>query len=1182
MKFAKSQELYKVWKPLFLALLVSFACPIHSRAQQNTGSISGTVKDPAGAVLPGATVTATNASNGSIDKTNSDETGVYTFPSLVVGTYTISAEHSGFSSVRLSGVTLQVYQRAVVDIVLRVGGTEQTVTVQGSTPLVDPSTASLGTVVNEQAIQDLPLNLREVGALALTVPGTIDTSGRSLTSSTGNGSGFNDNSYSGAGGYSGGNLLLIDGMISRALNNGSFALNPPPDMVKEFKIQNNVYDAAFGLTSGTVMNLITQSGTNSIHGGAWEYLRNRDFDSRNYFDTPAVSASRPEYTRNQFGGDIGFPILKNKLFLFGAYEGLRLAQAQNSSSLVPSVAEKQGDFSGLLTGTSQNLCGSGGSGNLTYDTGQLFDPNTETNFTCPNNGNTILVGTPIPNNNIAAYSGGLGNLNPVSQKVLALYPNPNNGQFYLNEEPHRDTRNQYDGRIDWNVSTKDLLFARYLLGTSDQVFPGALPFFVGTQHFRGHNAVVGWTHTFGPTLINDVRLGYQQDYLKYTCQDCPRAAGTLESFGIVGLAASIPQYEEYPNVTFTNFASFGDGFPGYYPDILPDSVYKFEDTVTKILGRHNLTFGADLNFWQTDGVTDPEQVNGIVNFNGQYSDLAGESTAATGAADAADLELGFPNGGFYTRNAFVTNLTGGNWIGVFAQDNFRVSPNLTVEAGLRWDYRRQPVDKNNKLAAFYPFSKSYQPGDALLLSALPDASNDALCSEAYLISASGECLVATSVQRRQLGFKGNQARQVSYGPKHGNFSPRFAISARPTGSDKLIVHAGGGVFLDLPLTNQLGSTVNNNPIFTQNPTYNTSFGAPPPLTDGIPTTTQQMFVGSNNPTLAQAEGQLMPSPYYHTPTVYEWSMSVQTQVATNWAVEMAYLGNRGDHEDFLHLTGNQPAPGTTSLQQRRPWPDFNQLRFDTYDAYSNYNALTVKVTKRLSSGLSGLVAYTYSKALDNNSGTSESEIPPQDDNNPHAEYAVADTSIRQRLVLSGIYQLPFGKGRRFLSAGGPLVDAFAGGWDVSSIIVDQTGYPFTVTSASDFSNTNSGNPRPDRVCNGGGAKSQTNWFNQNCFPTAALQQALANGTPRFGDSGRNVLVGPGLVDVDASLIKRFTIAEKVNTEFTAEVFNLLNHPNFALPNATIGSGSTGIISNTVNLGGTGYNREIQLGLKVKF
>ena len=309
---------------------------------------------------------------------------------------------------------------------------------------------------------------------------------------------------------------------------------------------------------------------------------------------------------------------------------------------------------------------------------------------------------------------------------------------------------------------------------------------------------------------------------------------------------------------------------------------------------------------------------------------------------------------------------------------------------------------------------------------------------------------------------------------------------------------------------------------------------------------------------------------------------MQTQLGANWALETAYIGNRGDHEDFLHLTANQPTPGTTPLQARRPWPDFNQIRFDTYDAYSNYNALTVKVTKRASNGLSGLIGYTYSKAMDDNSGTSETEQAPQDDNNPNAEYAVADTSIRNRLVVSGVYEFPVGRGRRFMNDGNPVVNALVGGWDLSSIFVVQSGYPFTVTSASDFSNTNSGSPRPDRTCSGQGSKSVNDWFNLNCFTTAALQADLANGTPRFGDSRRNILVGPELSTWMLPSSSEFVIAERVNTEFRAEVFNILNHPNFALPNATIGSGVAGIISNTVPIGATGYNREIQLGLRVTF
>src|SRR5579883_356173 len=1160
-----------------LAICFIFICmfSIFGHAQQVTASISGTVKDPGGAVLPQTNITVINVNTGKREKATSDATGLYIFPSLPVGAYTLLAEHDGFANTTLSGIALQVYQKAVVDILMQVGAAQQTVEVNGSTPLVDPTTASLGTVVGEKEIDHLPLNLRQVGALALTVPGTVDTSGRSLSSAVANGSGFNDTSYSGAGGYSGGNLLLIDGMISRALNNGSFALNPPPEMVKEFRIQNNVYDAAFGLTSGTVMNLITRSGTSSIHGNVWDYVRNRDLGTaRGYFQTPDVSPSLPEYTRNQFGGDVGFPVLKNRLFLFGAYEGMRLTQANASNARVPTIAEKQGNFGSLLTGTSHNLCGAGGPGNLNYDTGQLFDPGTESNYTCPN-GSVILVGTPIPNNDIAAYRGGIAHFDPVAQRVLATIPDPNNGQFYLNLAPNTDHRNQYDGRMDWNLSAKDLVFARYILGTSDQVSPGAYSPFGTRQHFRGHNAVVGWSRTFAPTLFNDVRIGYQNNYLSYGCLGCPRKAGTLASFGISGLAASNPTFEEYPSVTFTNFSGWGDG--GYSPEILPDSLYKFEDTLTMIAGKHNLSFGIDLNFWQTDGVEDPAQVNGVLNFYGQFSSLAGQSSAATSAADVADFELGYPGGGSYTKNAFATRLTGGNWLGTFVQDNFRVNPNLTIEAGIRWDYRRQPHERNNKLAAFLPLSKTYQPGNALLITALPSSENDALCSQAYLLSATGQCLVATAEQRAKLGFHGNQVSQVSYGPGHGDFSPRFAISARPTGSDKLVVHAGFGVFLDLPLTNQVGATNDNNPVFTQTPNYITSFGAPPPLTGGVPTTTQNMFVNVNLPTLDQTSAMFVPSPYYRTPTVYEWSASVQSQMAQDLAVEIAYIGNRGDHEDYLHLNANQPKPGVTPLQSRRPWPDFGQLRFDTYDAYSNYNALTVKVTKRVSHGLSGLVGYTYSKALDNNSGTSETEAPPQDDNNPQAEYGVADTSLRHRFIASGIYQLPFGKGMMFLGSSGPLMNTAVGGWELSAILQIQSGYPFTVTSVNDYSNTDASSPRPDRVCRGKGPKTLEEWFDVNCFTTTALQQALTNGTPRFGNSGRNILTGPGMTNVDASVIKTIPIRDRFNAEFRGDVFNLFNHPNFALPNVTIGSGVVGIISNTA-----GHNREIQLSLKLSF
>ena len=733
-------------------------------------------------------------------------------------------------------------------------------------------------------------------------------------------------------------------------------------MVQEFKIENNTYDAAFGLASGTTMNLITESGSNALHGSAWEYLRNgQTLDARNFFAVNNIDPTTgqeipgsavPKYIRNQFGFALGGPIRKNKTFFFGSYEGLRLIQGESNGSVVPTAAERAGDFSSFLTGQTANLCASSGSAapaSLNFDTGQLFAPGSESLFTCPADPanpsagtSTVLVGTPISGNVIT-------NMDPVAQKVLALYPAPNRAGIpnYVNETPLRRPDDQFDTRIDEVLSDKDRLFGRYLYGRSNQLFPGNFDPFNGLQLYLGQNVVGGWTRVFSPTLINDVRIGYQRDLLDLDCSGCPRQSGLLASFGIQNLQASTPQLESYPQFQFTNFARVGDG--SYDPDILPDRILKFEDTVTKILGRHTFVAGGDFNFWSTPGVEDPVQVNGFANFNGQFSSLAGEIPNVSSVADLADLELGFPALGYYTRSPIVNNLKGGGWFSLFAQDHIKVNSRLSVEIGLRWEYRKQPYDQNNDIAALYPLADNETPGDALLLTALPDAANDALCSNSYFINANGECLVMSSAMRKQLGFTGNKIREVSTGPGHGNFNPRLGISWRPINSDKFVFHAGGGVFNDLPYGNIQGSFVNNNPVFTQTPTYNTAFGAPPPLTNGVPTTTELMFASSANAAnvpLSQITGEFMPSPIYATPTVYEWSASIQSQFAHNWALEVGYIGNRGVHLDYCHSYGNQAVPGVGDLQPRRIWPDFNSVLYDSFDSISNYEALTAKVTRR--------------------------------------------------------------------------------------------------------------------------------------------------------------------------------------------------------------------------------------------
>lgn len=1153
--------------------LITLAWSFPSSGQEVTARLVGTIRDAAGAVVPEAALSATNVNTGVATRTASDPAGDYVFPALAPGAYTLSVEKTGFTSTVISGISLNVDQRATVDVVLQVGRVTQSVNVEATAPIVDSTSASLGTVVDEQPILDLPLNLRRIGTLALVVPGTVDTTGRSLTSANGNGSGFNDNSYSGAGGRSSGNLVLIDGMISRALNNGGFALQPVPEMVKEFKIENNNYNAAFGLSSGSTMNLITESGTNSFHGSAWEYLRNRDLDARNFFAT-----ERPEFIRNQFGVALGGPIRRNKTFFFGSYEGLRLIQGQTGTNVVPTADQKGGNFGSFLTGQVANLCASSGSAapaNLNFDTGQLFDPATERLFTCPANPSnpsagtsTILVGTPIPRNIITG-------IDPVAQKVLALFPAPNRAGIpnYINQTPLRRPDDQFDARVDEVLSDKDRLFGRYLFGNTNQLFPGAFSPFNNFQHFRGQNVVGGWTHIFSPSLINDLRLGYQRDFLDLDCQGCPRQQGLLASFGIQNLQAPTHQLEEYPFFGFTNFAGWGDG--GYFPDILPDRIEKYEDTLTKIAGKHTIVVGGDLNFWQTPGVEDPKQVNGNITFDGQFSSLASEIPGVSTVSDLADLELGFPSYGYYTKSPIINKLAGGGWFSLFAQDNIRVNSRLSVEIGLRWEYRKQPYDQHNQIATIYPLANNFTPGDALLLTALPAPANDALCSNPYFINANGQCLIMSSAMRTKLGLTGNKVREVSYGPGHGNFAPRLGVSWRPMNSDRFIVHAGAGIFHDLPLTNIMGSYVNNNPVFTQTPVYNTAFGSPPPLTNGSPTTTETLFANAPSVPLSQIIGELMPSPFYETPTVYEWSASIQSQLTQNWALEVGYAGNRGVHMDYIHLFGNQAVPGVGALQPRRPWPDFNILLYDVFNGISNYNAFTTKVTKRFSKGFQALVSYTFAKVLDYNGGDSDFVALVQNDNNPKSDYGLSDLSIKQRLVLTPIWQLPFGKGQRFFNSGG-LVNALAGGWELSGIITFQSGYPFSVLANQDFSNTGSLSPRPDRICNGAGPQTVAEWFNTSCFATDALSQALANGTPRFGNSGKNILFGPGLQQWDVSVIKRNPLTERVNLEFRAEFFNLFNHPNFGIPGATIGSSTAGQITSA------GSPRDIQFGLKLNF
>ena len=463
------------------------------------------------------------------------------------------------------------------------------------------------------------------------------------------------------------------------------------------------------------------------------------------------------------------------------------------------------------------------------------------------------------------------------------------------------------------------------------------------------------------------------------------------------------------------------------------------------------------------------------------------------------------------------------------------------------------------------------PGNATLVTAAPNAQNDSFCTDpaySYLTTTDGRCLISTSDQRAQLGFTGRTQQSLIF-PVHHDFAPRIGVVWRPTASDKIVVRSGYGVFYDLPNFNNQ-HFVDNNPVFSPSQTFITTKGQTPIATS------ETVFGGAGIPKLTDQFISLYVEPHYLAPYFQQWSFGIQSQLSSDWAMDVAYIGTKGTKIGNLHLAGNQAEPGTTPQQSRRPYPDLGTSLFTTSDGSSSYNAFQFKLTKRLSRGLSVLTAYTYAKSLDNSEGDegfgagANGSNLAQDDNNLAFEWSRSYTDARHRIVVNAIYDLPFGKGRQFLNDKS-VVSALVGGWEVSDITSYQTGYPFVVLGP-DFSNTSSDSPRPNRSCSGVGQKSVTNWFNQSCFSVAG---SAAN--PTFGNSRRNILDAPGYSNTDIAVLRHFNLFDKADMEFRGEFFNAWNTPYFAPPQNNISSPTLVGKITSANDG-----RNIQVALKIVF
>jgi hypothetical protein len=1061
---------------------VLFLTVVAAMGQVDTGTITGTISDSQGARVGSATITFLEVATGVTTRTQTQSSGDFASPPLRPGDYKVTAEAQGFKTESRAGLTLRVQDRLRIDFTMSPGSVSENVEVNSELPEIQTETSSLGQVIMSRQITDLPLNGRDYTQLATLSTGVVRTSsgtnGNSGGSSTGGQNSFVANGTRGTL-----NNFLLDGIDNNSNDNGGLVLRTNVDAIQEFKLQTNGYSAEFGRSGGAVVNAIVKSGSNSFHGDVFEFFRNAALDARDYFEDP--TQKKASFKQNQFGGTLGGPVIRNKLFVFGDYQATRIRNPLNWVSKVPLPAERTGDFSAPYEPI-------------------IVDPNT---------------GLPFPGNVIPT-----NRIDPISQAFMKLYPNPNQaveapnppnvGNNFIISPNESDTIDQGDGRIDYVASEKDRVFLRYSQSGRTDLRPAPLPGLanggdsstgIGYEDTQG--ASLGYTRTISTRSVNEIRIGFNHVHVR---RGLP-VGGTV----LPAPELQVPGAPNDPRVNGLTLFSPGGGYrrvgdPRFAPTLLGSQERQITDVFTLIRGGHTIKVGGEIR-WSQFNISQEAAPRGQFIFNGDFS-----------GSPLADMLLGLP---FTARISTVIGLHNRQHVpSLFVQDDWKVTPHLTLNLGLRYDYFSPTTEKDNRQANF-----DYATGT---------------------IVVAGQGGASASL------VKGDKA----------NFAPRVGFAWTPTSSGNTVIRGAYGIFFSgqeirtaAPL--QLAY---NLPFFYE-PTF---------ISDGVtPVITVSQGFPSLDPSQAIDPGVTSVDSRLHTPYYQTWNLAVQRSLPSAISLEIAYAGSKGTHLQGVVDPNQDRVPGPGDVQARRPFPQFGGFTAISNIAGSNYNSLQVKAEKRATHGLYFLSAFTYSKAINDLPEICCAAPFAQNSYDLAAERGRADFDQTLRWVLSFDYEVPFGRqGSRFSSG---VMDAVLGGWHFGGIYTLASGFPFSPYINDDTSNTGTqGIPRPNQLRNGNLPRSQRSpnlWFDVNAF---AAPSGFA-----FGNAGRNVLIGPGQNVFDWSLRKEFSVTETQRLEFRAEFFNAFNHPNFAQPDNFIddGPGSAGVITSLAI-----PMRQIQFGLKYNF
>lgn len=1073
--------------------LLSMGLSLPAYAQVITGTIEGTVADTTGGVLPGVNVTAVNTETQLTRQAVTDGSGRYTIPFLPAGTYQVTAELEGFRQATQQHVNVRLDERSRIDFELQVGELTDSVTVESTEPLIQTQSTDLGETIENRRVLALPLNGREFVQLALLESGATPEARFNFSSPfalAGNSPGINGND-------SGQNNYLLDGISINDNTYNHLAISPSIDAIEEFKIQSSIYSAEFGSASGAQINVAVKSGTNRFHGTLYEFIRNDVLDARNFFDDPR--SDKPAFQQNQFGGSLGGPILANRLFFFGNYEGLRIRKAITIASAVPTAQVRSGDFRGVA---------------------DVFDPATFDSATG--------TAQQFPDNVIPPER-----IDPVAAALLERIPlptSPGGGRNFVGTGKRMEDEDQVNGRIDWNATNNDTIFGRFSYFSTDNLepVPGAgsqqtstavnrPPGFGLETQLRGTNIALSNTHIFSSSVTNQARIGYHYTRISQVPEN---QVDFIQQTGIQGFPENITA--GVPTFTITGLSIFGDngfllGWRNHH--------FTLVDDVNFVKGAHDLKVGGLLERVHTNPnfqITPLGQFNfrQVFTVNPDPS-IPDEVRAQTGDA-FADFLLGHPN----TSLAGVGSpqLYGRYWrFAVYLQDNWKITRNLTLNLGVRYEGVTPVREQSNKIANLDPST-----GAVVVASedgqVNPEARFEAFPNTDFLLSS-------------EAGFPKELVES-----DYNNFAPRIGLAYSP-GDRKTVFRAGYGIFYDRQgQANNWGVYAFNPPFFSNTLVQSFDIAQLP--------RTRTVLTESGTAARPSTQGIVRDFPAGY---VQEWTLGIQRQFGRSHFVEATYLGTHNLKRSGT-VFANQAFQGTAPIDERTPFPNFaRSLRLTRAIDSGNYNSLRLRVIQRDWHNLFYSFAYSWSKNMSTTGGQ-----------NQHAarDYGLASSDIPHRFTINSTYAIP----AAFTGAAGKLLN----GWTITSIVSLQSGVPLTPRVPFDRSGTGLFQDRPDTVGDPNDIAHRTpeRFFNTDAF---ALQPA-----GEFGNTGVNTVRGPRFDNWDFSLIKNTRFTEEVSLEFRAEFFNFSNTPHFFDPNSTFGTDDFGVIF------GADSAREIQFGLKLIF